>query len=154
MIRREVEPSLQRSKNMSHIRSGDTSPEVAVRSLLHRMGFRFRLRPRHLLGSPDIVLPKFSTVIFVHGCFWHRHEDCPYTTTPRTNASFWAEKFRRNVERDRRVEEQLRADGWKVLVIWQCELSAKDDLRQRISGFLVGGTTERKASKIGNDGDA
>lgn len=144
MMKGPAAPSRQRSWNMSRIRSRDTGPERAVRSLLHQMGFRFRLRQRHLPGSPDIVLPKFATAVFVHGCFWHRHEGCPMTTTPRTNAGFWAEKFQRNVERDRRVEEQLRAVGWKVLVVWQCELADKGALEERLRMFLVKRPAETK----------
>jgi DNA mismatch endonuclease, patch repair protein len=150
MMNRFTAPSHQRSWNMSRIRSGDTGPERAVRSLLHQMGFRFRLRPRHLPGSPDIVLPKFATAIFVHGCFWHRHEGCPMATTPRTNANFWAEKFLRNVERDQRVEEQLLAVGWKVLVVWQCELADKGALVERLRKSLVKSAVETKGGESTN----
>lgn len=131
-------PSQQRSWNMSRIRSGNTSPEREVRSLLHRMGYRFRLRPRNLPGSPDIVLPRFAAAILVHGCFWHRHEGCQLTTTPRTNSDFWDEKFQRNVERDKRVELKLRTAGWNVLVVWQCELAEKETLAAKLGKFLDG----------------
>ncbi|MCF7853436.1 MAG: very short patch repair endonuclease [Candidatus Pacebacteria bacterium] len=125
-----------RSWNMSRIRSKDTTPEKTVRSLLHRMGYRFRIHRRDLPGKPDVVLPKYSTVIFVHGCFWHRHKGCKYTTTPKTNTTFWQEKFERNVERDRNVQTALRNQGWHVLVVWECELRELDALANRLTHAL------------------
>lgn len=109
---------------MSRIRGKNTKPEVLLRSLLHRRGFRFRLHTPSLPGRPDIVLPKYRTAIFVHGCFWHRHEGCSNTTMPKTRTGFWAEKFRRTVERDARKKAELEALGWQVLTVWECELSA------------------------------
>lgn len=106
---------------MSRIRGKDTTPEVAVRSALHRLGYRFRLHRRDLPGRPDIVLPKHGTVIFVHGCFWHRHARCRYAYTPKSRVEFWQRKFQQNVERDRRVQRELRRLGWKVIVVWECE---------------------------------
>jgi DNA mismatch endonuclease (patch repair protein) len=114
--------SAARSRNMAAIRGRDTSPEMKVRSLLHRLGYRFRLHRRDLPGSPDIVLPRHRTVVFVHGCFWHRHPGCRHTTTPKTRADFWARKFEQNMERDRRQQQQLREMGWSVMVVWECEL--------------------------------
>lgn len=111
-----------RSWNMSRIRGKNTKPEVMLRSLLHRQGFRFRLHAADLPGKPDIVLPKYRTVIFVHGCFWHRHEGCPNSTTPKTRAEFWRDKFQRTVERDRQKQTQLERTGWRVLTAWECEL--------------------------------
>lgn len=111
-----------RSWNMSRIRGKDTKPEVLLRSLLHRRGFRFRLHAPGLPGKPDIVLPKYRTVIFVHGCFWHRHEGCPNASMPKTRTGFWTEKFRKTVERDREKQAQLESDGWRVLTVWECEL--------------------------------
>ncbi|NJB75358.1 very short patch repair endonuclease [Thalassospira tepidiphila] len=111
-----------RSWNMSRIRSRDTKPELLLRSMLHRAGLRFRLHRRDLPGSPDIVLPKYSTVIFVHGCYWHRHKGCKKTTTPSTRTSFWEAKFARNVERDEHNILALKAAGWQPLVVWECEL--------------------------------
>lgn len=117
-----------RSWNMSRIRNRNTKPEIAVRSLLHGMGYRFTVngpKNRLLPGKPDIVLPKYRTVIFVHGCFWHRHKGCKETTTPKTRTEWWQAKFNGNVERDRRNQWSLKRDGWRVIVIWECELEAK-----------------------------
>lgn len=113
----------RRSWNMSRIRAENTRPEVMVRSILHRMGYRFRLHVRSLPGKPDIVLPKFKTVLFVHGCFWHRHEGCKYAYNPKSRVDFWQTKFLQNVERDREVEKQLKELGWKVRVVWECEVA-------------------------------
>lgn len=112
-----------RSALMARVRRSGTSPELIVRSFLHRAGLRYRLAVRGLPGTPDIVLPKYRAVVFVHGCFWHRHEGCRYTTTPKANAAFWLDKFARNVERDKRKERELRAAGWRVFVVWACDIS-------------------------------
>ncbi|WP_260833897.1 very short patch repair endonuclease [Sphingopyxis sp. P1IMeth2] len=116
----------QRSERMSRIRSTNTKPEVALRKALHRLGFRFRLHARGLPGKPDIVLPKYHTAIFVHGCFWHRHEGCKVATTPKSNTQFWVEKFDRNIRRDAAAIEQLEAAGWRVLIAWECDLVTPD----------------------------
>jgi DNA mismatch endonuclease (patch repair protein) len=108
---------------MSGIRGRDTKPEVIVRKYLHAHGLRYRIAPRNLPGKPDIVLPKYRTVVFVHGCFWHRHQSCRFAATPKTNPDFWRNKFIANVTRDRTVRKQLRAMGWKVLVIWECNVT-------------------------------
>ena len=113
----------KRSWNMSRIRANDTTPELMVRSFLFRQGFRFRLHVKNLPGHPDIVLPKYNTVIEVRGCFWHRHPGCKRATTPSTNVEFWREKFTRNVERDRQNELLLAKLGWHVIVVWECELN-------------------------------
>jgi len=113
---------------MSRIRGKDTKPEVRVRSALHRMGYRFRLHSRNLPGKPDIVLPKHATVVFVHGCFWHRHPGCRFAYTPKSRIEFWQAKFDRNVERHREVEEQLEELGWSVVVIWECETTKPETL--------------------------
>lgn len=110
-----------RSRMMSGIRGKDTKPELAVRSFLHRAGLRFRLHAK-LPGKPDLVLPRYRTAVFVHGCFWHRHEGCRYATTPASNAEFWREKFAGNVERDARVKRQLEEAGWRVETVWACQL--------------------------------
>ena len=107
---------------MSHIRSKDTKPEKRLRSLLHRLGFRFRLHRKDLPGTPDIVLPKYRTVIFVHGCFWHQHPGCKKATLPRSNVEFWKNKLEKNIERDKEVEKKLIETGWNVIVIWECEI--------------------------------
>ena len=113
-----------RSERMSRIRSQDTKPELALRKALHRFGFRFRLHDRHLPGKQDIVLPKNRTVIFVHGCFWHRHKGCKIATTPKSNTKFWIEKFDRNVARDARNSSELAIEGWRVIIAWECDLSS------------------------------
>ncbi|TDK53346.1 very short patch repair endonuclease [Antarcticimicrobium luteum] len=114
-----------RSKMMASIRRRDTKPEIMVRKELHAAGFRFRLDVRTLPGSPDIVLSKWRTVIFVHGCFWHRHAGCAYASTPATRPEFWQAKFAANVMRDLRNEEALLEQGWKVAVVWECGLSPR-----------------------------
>ena len=125
-----------RSWNMSRIRSRNTKPELAVRSLVHRMGYRFRVNRTDLPGKPDIVLPKHRSVIFVHGCFWHRHEDCEYAYMPKTKRSFWKKKFTRNTERDQEVQQQLQDLEWRVLVVWECEIGDLKSLAARIEDFL------------------
>jgi DNA mismatch endonuclease (patch repair protein) len=106
---------------MSRIRSRDTAPELQVRSALHRAGYRFRLHRKDLPGRPDIVLPKHHTVVFVHGCFWHRHKGCVFAYAPKSRIAFWDEKFRSNVERDFRNTRALRALGWRVITVWECQ---------------------------------
>lgn len=128
----------ERSWNMSRIRGKDTKPEMAVRSVLHRMGFRFRLHRKDLPGKPDIVLPKHNTVVFVHGCFWHRHKDCKYAYTPKSRVKFWQAKFKENSSRDRRDQAALRAAGWNVVVVWECELRDLDRLATRLARDITG----------------
>lgn len=111
-----------RSRMMSGIRGRDTKPEKLVRSFLHRAGLRFRLHAS-LPGKPDLVFPKYRAVVFVHGCFWHRHAGCRYATTPSSNAEFWQTKFDANVARDKRVAGQLRKEGWRVFVVWSCRIT-------------------------------
>ena len=118
--------SEQRSRNMSAIKSKNTKPEIKVRKILHSMGYRFRLHRKDLPGSPDIVLPKYKTVIFVHGCFWHRHENCKYASTPKTRQEFWEAKFRENLNRDKLNQENLSSKGWKISIVWECEIKDKD----------------------------
>jgi DNA mismatch endonuclease (patch repair protein) len=120
-----------RSWVMSQIRNTGTRPEIAVRSLLHQLGFRFRLHRRDLPGTPDIVLPKYGTAIFVHGCFWHQH-DCPLGKKPKSNRSYWLPKLRRNEQRDAKAQRTLRSDGWKVLTIWECETKDTAKVRNRL----------------------
>ncbi|MGO4352586.1 very short patch repair endonuclease [Rhizobium sp. RAF36] len=114
----------QRSARMSRIRSSHTAPELALRRALHALGLRFRLNDNRLPGKPDIVLPRFKTVIFVHGCFWHRHDGCKVASTPKSNAPFWEEKFARNVARDKMNVEKLEDLGWQVLTAWECEVTS------------------------------
>jgi DNA mismatch endonuclease (patch repair protein) len=108
---------------MSGIRGKDTLAERCVRSYLHRAGLRFRINDPALPGRPDIVFPRYATVVFVHGCFWHRHPRCPLAAVPKTRRSFWLRKFASNVEHDRRTARALRSAGWRVLVLWECQLS-------------------------------
>lgn len=112
-----------RSRMMSGIRGRDTKPEIIVRKYLHARGLRYRIAPKNLPGKPDIVLPKYRTVVFVHGCFWHRHHGCRYAATPASNRDFWQAKFKQNLARDTLVRTQLEKHGWKVLIVWECEVS-------------------------------
>ena len=115
---------------MSRIRSKDTKPELIVRSALHKLGYRFRLHRKDLPGCPDIVLPKYRTLIFVHGCFWHMHENCRDGTLPKTNQLTWKEKLERNMERDKANVKLLESLGWKVFIIWECEVGDVDKLKE------------------------
>ncbi|MDH4565315.1 DNA mismatch endonuclease Vsr [Pseudomonas sp. BN414] len=123
---------MSRSDIMRAVKRAHTAPEISVRQTLHALGLRFRLHRRDLPGSPDIVLPRFRTAIFVHGCFWHRHTDCRYATTPKTRQEYWLPKFMANVERDARKEAQLRGLGWRVLVVWECETRDRGELVTRL----------------------
>lgn len=133
-----------RSRIMSRVRSKDTKAEVALRKALHAMGFRYRLNQRGLPGTPDLVFPRRGAILFVHGCFWHRHPGCRRATTPASNIEFWEEKFTRNVARDARNIAELRALGWRVGVVWECEVlgGSPDKLLQRVGAFLHGGDQE------------
>lgn len=115
-----------RSKNMSHISSKNTKPEQIVRKYLFRKGFRYRKNVSTLPGKPDIVLPKYKTVIFVNGCFWHAHEGCKWFVPPKTNIEFWKNKFKYNIERDKKNYAELRKMGWKVLIVWECQIRHSD----------------------------
>lgn len=117
-----------RSRMMAGIRGKDTKPELALRRALHARGFRFRLHSKAVHGRPDIVLAKFRAVVFVHGCFWHRHEGCRYTTTPSTRREFWQGKFAANVARDEAVLAKLLRDGWRVATVWECALRRPDQV--------------------------
>jgi DNA mismatch endonuclease, patch repair protein len=125
-----------RSWNMGRIRGKDTEPEIRVRSLLHRLGYRFRLHDRNLPGRPDIVLRRYRTVIFVHGCFWHRHTGCRYAYSPKSRAAFWEEKFARNVVRDQDAEAALAGAGWRVATVWECETRDLLALADRLKELL------------------
>lgn len=119
---------------MSRIKGKDTGPETKIRSLLHQMGYRFRLHRKDLPGKPDIVLSKYRTVIFVHGCFWHRHEGCKYAYHPKTRTVFWKNKFQETQVRDQKKEKALETSGWRVLVVWECEL--KKDAQKVINKII------------------
>jgi len=124
---------------MSRIRGKNTRPEMLVRSVLHRLGYRFRIHSPRLPGKPDIVLPKHRTVVFVHGCFWHRHPACKYAYQPKTRVEFWSRKFADNIRRHAEVTAQLTQQGWRVVVVWECELNSLDELRGRLSRILSKG---------------
>ena len=126
-----------RSWNMSRIRSKDTKTEKAVRSMLHNMGYRFRLHVKELAGKPDIVLPKYKTIIFIHGCYWHRHPGCKYAYTPKSRVTFWEKKFKENVRRDEKNQLDLKNLNWKVMVIWECELSDLEMLRKKLGAIRI-----------------
>lgn len=126
----------KRSWNMSRIRGKNTKPEKIVRSALRRMGFRFFLHRKNLPGKPDIVLPKYRTVIFVHGCFWHRHKNCKYAYTPKSREKFWLSKFRENMSRDIRTRKVLRKNGWKVITVWECWTEKPDLLTRKLEILL------------------
>ena len=112
----------QRHKNMAAVHSASTKPELYLRYALWRLGFRYRVNDKRLPGRPDIVLPKYRTVVFVHGCFWHGHTDCKYYSVPKTNTDFWVAKVARNKERDQEVWRKLEALGWSVIIVWECQL--------------------------------
>lgn len=120
----------QRSWNMSRVHGKDTKPEMIVRSFLHRKGFRFRLHVRELPGCPDIVLPKYKTVIEVRGCFWHRHPGCKKATIPASNRTFWCDKLQQNAVRDAKNDSALTGLGWRIIVIWECQLHNREALKQ------------------------
>ncbi|AAS97315.1 very short patch repair endonuclease [Nitratidesulfovibrio vulgaris] len=120
----DIVDSATRSRMMSGIKGRNTKPERLVRSYLHAAGFRFRLHRKDLPGCPDIVLPRYRAIIFVHGCFWHRHEGCNLASFPATRVDFWESKFAANVERDRRNETALAEAGWRVIIIWECQIRA------------------------------
>ena len=137
----DVHTPKQRSYNMSRIRNKDTKPEELVRKYLFSQGFRYRKNDARLPGKPDIVLPKYKTVIFVNGCFWHKHEGCKYFVWPKNNADFWKNKIEGNVIRDDKNYQQLKELGWKVLIIWECELkrSCQAERLKRIVDLVRGG---------------
>jgi len=119
---------------MSRIRGKNTKPELRLRSMLHRAGLRFRIHSASLPGKPDIVLSRYKAVVFVNGCFWHRHEDCRYCTTPKTRPQFWDKKFAETVARDRRKREALEGAGWRVFTVWECQL--KQDAENTASRLI------------------
>lgn len=121
----DVHDKKTRSYNMSRIKNKNTKPEEIVRKYLFSKGFRYRKNDKRLPGTPDIVLPKYKTVIFVNGCFWHGHKDCRYFVIPKTNTDFWLNKINTNIERDKRKQEALKELGWNVIIVWECELKPK-----------------------------
>ena len=129
----------KRSEIMGRVRATGTKPELVVRQLVHGIGYRFRLYNDRLPGRPDLVFPRHRKVIFVHGCFWHRHERCSKATIPLTNSDFWERKLTRNSERDRENVDTLQSDGWKVFIIWECETKHRYQLSARICRFFEDG---------------
>lgn len=127
----------QRSWNMSRIKGSDTRPERRVRSVIHQLGFRFSLKRHDLPGRPDIVLVRHRTVIFVHGCFWHRHKNCRNSVLPKTRREFWLAKLNRNVERDKHNLKALKQLGWKVITVWECEIENESKLSRKLLAKLT-----------------
>lgn len=127
----------RRSWNMAQIRGKDTKPELIVRSVLHRLGARFRLHRNDLPGRPDIVLPRRRLVVLVHGCFWHRHRGCKYASNPKSHIEMWTDKFSQNVRRDRQVRRQLQQLGWRVIVVWECQTRQVEMLTDLLDGVLA-----------------
>ena len=121
----DVHDQKTRSYNMSRVKGKDTKPEEIVRKYLFSQGFRYRKNDKRLPGKPDIVLPKYKTVIFVNGCFWHKHEGCKYFVWPKSNFEFWKEKIESNIVRDKKQYEELKNAGWHVIIVWECELKKK-----------------------------
>jgi DNA mismatch endonuclease (patch repair protein) len=125
-----------RSRIMSSVKQRHTKPEMVVRSLLHRLGYRFRLHQKDLPGSPDIILPKYRTAIFVHGCFWHQHGNCGKSRRPSSNQEYWNKKLDENISRDKRKEGELSQLGWRVVIVWQCETSQVESLSEKLKKLL------------------
>ena len=126
----DIVDSRRRSEMMAGIKGRNTKPELIVRRIAHRLGLRFRLHRKDLPGRPDLVFPRHRLVVFVHGCFWHRHEECRYAYMPKSRVAFWMGKFAQNVARDRRDQEALQDLGWQVLVIWECETRDEEIVRR------------------------
>lgn len=122
---------------MSGIKGKNTKPELLLRSALHKLGFRFRIQRKDLPGKPDIVLPKYKTIIFVHGCFWHRHPGCKYAYTPKSNIEFWTNKLEGNVIRDRLTEKALEEMGWRILIVWECEVKTLVENNARLRAMIT-----------------
>ena len=132
----DVHSQETRSYNMSRIKAKDTKPELLVRKYLFCKGFRYRVNAKDLPGKPDIVLPKYKTVIFIHGCFWHGHEGCKYFVIPKTRTEWWTEKIRKNKERDQQEHEALRKTGWNIITVWECQLKPRKR-EQTLEGILL-----------------
>jgi len=140
---------------MSSVGQRDTGPEIRLRHTLHRLGLRYRLHDRKLPGSPDLVLPRFRAVVFVHGCFWHVHKGCKFSTKPSSRKEFWKEKFKANEKRDRRNYDVLEASGWRVLVVWECAIKGRkgaelDELGIHVTSWLA---SKERYAEIGGHPD-
>ena len=127
----------RRSANMSKVRGKDTGPEMTVRRIAHRLGLRYRLHRKDLPGTPDLVFPRYKLVLFVHGCFWHRHGDCRRASTPATRIEFWEAKFSKNLSRDQRQSQLLRDMGWDVRVIWECEVKIEKNVQDMLKRWML-----------------
>ena len=140
----------RRSWNISRIKGRNTRLELVVRSVIHGLGFRFRVHAKRLPGRPDVVLPRHRAVVFVHGCFWHRHRGCRFAYKPKSNVAFWTDKFERNVVRDSRNRTELRRLGWRVVVVWECQAADRPALTQRLATALeaVGAPPTRAANGV------
>ena len=134
-----MQNKIQKSKLMSRIKSKNTVPEIKIRSILHKLGYRFRLNDPRLPGKPDIVLKRHKKIVFVNGCFWHGHSRCRRATFPRTNQTFWINKITKNKERDKRILTGLRKNGWKVLTVWQCRIKYEKNIINRLTIFMKAG---------------
>jgi len=135
----------KRSWNMSRIKGKNTKPELQIRSILHKLGYRFNINGKigkkyslngRLIGKPDIILPKYRSVIFVHGCFWHQHKGCNRASIPKSNQEYWIEKLNRNVQRDLNNNIKLKKEGWRTLTIWECNLNDKNSIKKKILNFI------------------
>ncbi len=138
-----------RSRMMAGIRGKDTKPEMILRKALHSRGLRYRLHARHVPGRPDLVFAKYRAVIFVHGCFWHRHKGCRYATTPATRLDFWKRKFAANVKRDQDVRYALMSNGWRVATVWECALRKPDLVPVAVQSIVSWLNSEEAALELG-----
>ncbi|MDO6433079.1 very short patch repair endonuclease [Flavitalea sp. BT771] len=138
----DVHDAVTRSYNMSRIKGKNTRPELVLRRILHAYGFRYRLHVAGLPGRPDIVMPAYRTAIFVHGCFWHGHQECRYFVIPKTRTEWWTDKINRNIANDKNATERLKKLGWKIVTIWECEL--KPDKIQKTLAKLFGNLQKRR----------
>lgn len=136
----------KRSRIMSGIKGKNTKPELLLRSALHKLGFRFRIQRKDLPGKPDIVLTKYKTIIFVHGCFWHQHPGCKFAYMPKSNVEFWTDKFKKNMTRDQTVQSLLKEMGWNVIVIWECQLNNDPLFIQQCSKLIQGAAASSEDS--------
>jgi DNA mismatch endonuclease, patch repair protein len=142
----DVHTKKQRSYNMAQVKSANTKPELLVRKFLHAQGFRYTLHNKKLPGKPDIVLPKYKTIIFVHGCFWHGHNNCKYFTIPKTRTKWWADKINTNKANDEKTVRTLKKAGWRVIIVWACKLKPKNN-EQTLQKILVKLTGNRTGFK-------
>jgi DNA mismatch endonuclease (patch repair protein) len=134
---------------MSRIRGKNTKAELAVRKAATELEYRYRLNRRDLPGTPDLVFPRLKVAVFVHGCFWHRHPSCKYSYDPKSNVDFWVRKFQKNVARDKRVKGELERNGWRVVVVWECQTSNFDSLKLTLKAYLANETGVQRTDSAG-----